>query len=121
MKDKIDEFKKVVPVAIALRKKGMKDRHWEALSKETGVEIAPEEGFCLNTVIEKGMVEHAETCEDIGEKAYKEFNIEKQLAKMKGDWEGLEFSLPQFKSTTTSYITGYDDAIQMLDEHIVTT
>lgn len=111
MKEKIDEFKKVVPVAIALRKKGMKERHWEALSKETGIEIAPEEGFTLNTVIEKGMVEHAEVCEDIGEKAYKEFNIEKSLVKMKAEWEGADFSLPQFKSTTTSYITGYEDAI----------
>lgn len=121
MKDKIDEFKKVVPVAIALRKKGMQDRHWDALSKESGIEIRPEEGFCLNTVIEKGMVEHSELCEDIGEKAYKENNIEKSLKKMKSEWEGCDFSLPQFKQTTTSYITGYEDAIQMLDEHIVTT
>jgi dynein heavy chain len=121
MKEKIDDFRKVVPVAIALRKKGMKERHWEALSKETGIEIKPEEGFCLNTVIEKGMVEHADVCEDIGEKAYKEFNIEKSLKKMKDDWEGLDFNLPQFKQTTTSYITGYDDAIQILDEHIVMT
>jgi len=95
--DEIDGFKKVVPVAIALRKKGMKDRHWEMLSKETKVEIAPCEGFNLNMVIEKGMVDFADTCEDIGEKAYKEYNIEKSLAKMKGDWIGQDFILPQFK------------------------
>lgn len=80
------------------------------LSEETKVEIGPCEGFNLNMVIEKGMVEHAEICEDVGEKAYKEYNIEKSLAKMKGDWEGQDFILPQFKNTTTSYITGYDDA-----------
>jgi dynein heavy chain len=94
IKEEIDGFKKVVPVAIALRKKGMKDRHWEMLSKETGTEIGPCEGFNLNKVIELGMVDHADTCEDIGEKAYKEFNIEKSLAKMKGDWEGQDFLLP---------------------------
>lgn len=88
MKEKIDSFKKVVPVAIALRKKGMKDRHWESLSQQTKVDIKPEEGFCLNTVIEKGMIDHADICEDIGEKAFKEFNIEKSLKKMKGEWEG---------------------------------
>lgn len=121
MKSKIDDFKKVVPVAIALRKKGMKERHWESLSKESGIEIAPDEGFNLQKVIDLGMVEHADACEDIGEKAFKEFNIEKNLIKMKGEWEGQEFQLPQFKQTTTNYITGYEDAIQMLDEHIVTT
>lgn len=67
------------------------------------------------------MIEHGDVCEDVGEKAYKEFNIEKSLVKMKADWEGLDFNLPQFKQTTTSYITGYDDAVQMLDEHIVMT
>jgi len=97
MKSKIDDFKKTVPVAIALRKKGMKERHWESLSKETGIEIAPDEGFNLQKVIDLGMVDHADTCEDIGEKAYKEFNIEKNLIKMKADWEGQDFQLPQFK------------------------
>jgi len=28
MKDKIDEFRPVVPVAVSLRKDGMYDRHW---------------------------------------------------------------------------------------------
>jgi hypothetical protein len=40
------------------------------------------------------MVEHGDVCEDIGEKAFKEFNIEKNLIKMKGEWEGQEFQLP---------------------------
>jgi dynein heavy chain len=29
--------------------------------------------------------------------------------------------LPQFKTTTTNFIAGFDDAVTMLDEHIVTT
>ena len=29
MKDKIDEFKPVVPLALSLRKQGMVDRHWD--------------------------------------------------------------------------------------------
>lgn len=29
--------------------------------------------------------------------------------------------LPQFKNTTTNFIAGFDDAMNMLDEHIVTT
>jgi hypothetical protein len=39
---------------------------------------------------------------------------------MQADWAGVNFKLPQFKTTTTSYISGFEDAIQMLDEHIVT-
>ena len=40
---------------------------------------------------------------------------------MKGEWEGLAFMLPKFKQTPTCTIAGFDDAINLLDEHIVAT
>jgi len=67
------------------------------------------------------MLNHIEVCEEVGEKAYKEFHIERSLNKMVADWKDQNFMLPQFKQTTTFYIAGFDDAITMLDEHIVTT
>jgi len=39
---------------------------------------------------------------------------------MKKEWEGLNFLTPKFKNTTTTTIGGFDDAITILDEHIVT-
>ena len=58
---------------------------------------------------------------DIGEKAGKEFNIESSLAKMKRDWENVEFTLLPFKNTGTFSVAGTDTAIAMLDEHTVLT
>ena len=40
------------------------------------------------------MVAHVAVCEEIGEKANKEYFIEKSLKKMKADWNGLVFSTP---------------------------
>jgi dynein heavy chain len=82
MKKNIDEFKPYVPLAVALRKEGMKDRHWDALSEKVKFDIRPTEGFTLTSVINAGMLTHLEVCEEIGEKAYKEFHIEKSLGKM---------------------------------------
>lgn len=65
------------------------------------------------------MLKHIEVCEEVGERAYKEFGIEKMLNKMMNDWKGQDFLLPQFKNTPTNYISGFDDAVNMLDEHIV--
>jgi len=121
IKEKCDEFKPVVPVAVALRKKGMVDRHWDEISKGVGFDIRPIEGFTLNSVIDMGMVTHTQVCEDVGEKAFKEFGIEQSLNAMQSAWEGLDFLLPMFKQTGTSYISGFEEAIQMLDEHIVNT
>ncbi len=121
MKKKIDDFKPYVPLAVALRKEGMKDRHWDQLSTKVRFDIRPVEGFTLTSVIDAGMFKHLDVCEEVGEKAFKEFHIEKQLNKMQNDWKEVAFLLPQFKNTTTFWITGFDDAMAMLDEHIVTT
>ena len=72
-------------------------------------------------MIDLGLLKHVEICEQVGEKASKEYNIEMQLNKMNADWKTIEFSLPRFKTTTTNTIAGFDDAITMLDEHIVAT
>jgi dynein heavy chain len=67
------------------------------------------------------MLKFIDVAEEVGERAYKEFHIEKSLIKMQADWKDCNFTLPQFKQTTTNFIAGFDDAMQMLDEHIVTT
>jgi len=121
MKAKVDEFKPVVPLALALRKQGMKDRHWDQVSAAVGFDIRPVEDFTLQGCVDKGLLTHTELCDEVGERAFKEYHIETSLKKMQADWVGVDFRLPQFKTTTTSYISGFEDAVQMLDEHIVTT
>lgn len=110
MKKNIDEFKPYVPLAVALRKEGMKERHWDAISEKVKFDIRPVEGFTLTSVIDAGMLKHIDVCEEFGEKAYKEYHIEKSLNKMMGDWKDCNFMLPQFKTTTTNYIAGFDEA-----------
>lgn len=77
MKKNIDEFKPFVPLAVSLRKDGMKDRHWDQISAKVGFDIRPTEEFTLTSVINAGMIKHIDICEEVGEKAYKEFHIEK--------------------------------------------
>jgi dynein heavy chain len=121
IKGEIDEFKPFVPLAVALRNEGMKERHWQAISEKVGFEVKPYEGFTFHNCIEMDLLKHSEICIDIGEKAGKEFNIEMSMAKMKRDWEGVDFRLIPFKNTGTYSVAGFDDAMAMLDEHIVLT
>jgi dynein heavy chain len=94
MKKNIDDFKPYVPLAVALRKDGMKERHWKQISEKVGFEIQPCEGFNLTSVIDSGMLKYIEVAEEVGERAYKEFHIEKSLIKMQGDWKDCNFMLP---------------------------
>lgn len=117
----MEEFKPFVPLAMALRTEGMKDRHWEGISEKVGFEVKPFEGFTFNQCLQMDLYKFSEEIVDIGEKAAKEYNIEQSLVKMKRDWETIDFNLLPFKTTGTFSVTGFDDAMAMLDEHIVLT
>ena len=121
IKDAVEEFAPWVPIVIALRTEGMQDRHWEQLSSRIGFELKPYEGFNFQKVMEMNLLDKAEDIVDIGERAGKEYNIETSMAKMKADWAGVEFTLKPFKNTGTFTVIGFDEAMVMLDEHIVLT
>jgi hypothetical protein len=40
------------------------------------------------------MLKYLDVCEEVGERAYKEFQIEKSLNKMLNDWKDCNFLLP---------------------------
>jgi len=40
---------------------------------------------------------------------------------MKADWANIELILKPFKNTGTYVVGGFDDAMMILDEHIVLT
>ena len=45
VKNELTEYQPFVPLALALRKDGMKERHWEAISKKVGFKVEPYDGF----------------------------------------------------------------------------
>lgn len=111
----MDKFKPNLPLMVALRKDGMKDRHWAEVSKLAGVEINPDdEEFTFRKILGLGLLNHVDACVEIGEKASKEFNIETMLKEMWGIWEGINFDLNPYKSNTY-IIRGYDDIQATLD------
>jgi dynein heavy chain, axonemal len=65
-----------------------------------------------------GFVKWSEDIVEIGDRAGKEYNIETSLAKMKRDWESIEFRLKPFKNSGTYTTLGFDDAQAILDEHM---
>lgn len=62
---------------------------------------------------------YVDECVEIGQKAAKEFNIENMLSQMQTIWEGINFQIIPYK--TSSIIRGYDEIQIVLDEHIINT
>jgi dynein heavy chain, axonemal len=48
VRKQLEDFRPKVPLMVALRKEGMKDRHWEQISKEVGFKVQPTgDDFCF--------------------------------------------------------------------------
>lgn len=71
VKSQIDEFRPKVPLLMSLRKKGLRDRHWDQLSKKIGMDIRPNEEFTFARALSLGMMKHVDSCIDIAEQATK--------------------------------------------------
>ena len=63
-------------------------------SKDPAYKVYPEPGFTLTNAIEKGLCNYTSVCEEVGDRASREYAIEQTLNRMKKDWSGIEFTLP---------------------------
>lgn len=119
-KKQIDEFKPKVPLLVALRSEGMQTRHWEEISKSTGKYIDPTASdFNYEWVLNHGFLENTTMCQEIGERASREFRIKQNLDEMIEKWGDLNFKTVPYKNSTTIFlIQGFDEVETVLDEHM---
>ena len=57
----VSAFVPHVPLIIALRQKGLRERHWEAISAKSGKKVQPDESWTLQTVFELKLEENPST------------------------------------------------------------
>ena len=124
IKTELEEFKPNLPLVTGLRNEGMRQRHWEQISEKSGVQVGPgmDGGFTLQRMLDSGLLNFANEVAEVGDRAGKEYGLEKTLNKMKADWEPLNFDLSEkYRKTGTYVLKGDGEAMVLLDEHIVTT
>ncbi|KAL0223335.1 hypothetical protein P9112_002725 [Eukaryota sp. TZLM1-RC] len=121
VKEEMDDFSPHVPLIVAMRSPGMRDRHWEEISEVLGFELNPDEEFTLTKFFELDIPKYAESIMKVTSKAQKEYAIERSLDQMESEWEGVTFFIKEHGSTGTYIMGGADNIIQQLDDHIVMT
>ncbi|KEG11834.1 dynein heavy chain [Trypanosoma grayi] len=99
-KAKIEDFKPMLPFVKYLRTEGLKDRHWDQISKEIGHEVRPGKTLIsLNDLKTLRVSEYEEILLRISEVAAREYQIETSLKKMKKEWEDVQLNVQAYKST----------------------
>jgi len=99
IKEMVEVFKPFVPMAVAMRTEGMKDRHWDQISAAVGFEVKPFEGFTFQNCIDMNLQKYTDEICEIGERAGKEYNIETSLIRMKSEWTQVALSTKAFRQS----------------------
>lgn len=128
IKVQVEEFKPSIPLILALRNPGMRDRHWEAINTKLGLSdpLNPEDpNFTLSKVLspDLGLLEEEKihVVVKTGETSAKEFQIEVALDKMQSEWNEVKLEVVPYKETGTSVLKGVDELQALLDEHVTMT
>ena len=98
LKQKIDTFKRTMPLIQDLRNPAMRDRHWTQLKEEIHKPFDEAgEDFTLEKIIELGLDQHSEIVGDISAAASKELAIEQALSSIAKAWEGTVLDVSPYK------------------------
>jgi len=127
----VEAFKPVVPLIMALRNQGMRDRHWEMINTKLGYATDPlldpnDPEFTLSKLLsdDVGILNNDVVSEMIvkqGEVAGKEYQIEQALDKMEHEWSDVMLDISPYKETGTYVLRGFDELQAILDEHVTMT
>ena len=104
---------------IGLINSNLKDRLWEEITKKTGINQTPHEGFTFQNILDQGIIKHLEICSEVGEKAYRESKIEEQLKGIEIKWKEIFFFLTENKSIHLSTIENSNEINKEFDTDIM--
>ncbi|XP_008412159.1 dynein heavy chain 12, axonemal [Poecilia reticulata] len=117
----IKMFKEYVPIVSVLCNPGIRQRHWDSMSKIVDHDLTPNSGTTLRKVLKQNLAPYLTEFESISAAASKEFSLEKAMQTMLQTWDGVAFSHQPYRETGVSILTALDDIQTMLDDQIVKT
>ncbi|XP_059156869.1 dynein axonemal heavy chain 2-like isoform X2 [Physella acuta] len=119
-KNKVDQFKRTMPLISDLKNKAMRPRHWKQIQVEMHRTFDPDaDDFTLEKIIEFGFDQYAEQINEISGAATKELTIEQGLANIKEIWQMREFDIGPYKDKGHYKIRTTEEIFQNLEDNQV--
>ncbi|KAK7077277.1 Dynein heavy chain 7, axonemal [Halocaridina rubra] len=118
---RIESFRENLPLVQTLGNPGLKERHWEKISEVVGYPLRADATTTLQRLIDSNLEDYLTKFETVSEAASKEHVFERNLEKMKSEWQEMELVLKPHRETDTWVLIGVEDIQFLLDDHIVKT
>ncbi|XP_021360073.1 dynein heavy chain 2, axonemal-like isoform X4 [Mizuhopecten yessoensis] len=119
-RNKVDQFKRTMPLINDLKNKAMRPRHWTQIQKDMAKEFDHNsEDFTLEKIIEYGFDQFAEQIGDISGAATKELAIEQGIAGIESTWNVTELDIGPYKDRGHFKLKSTDDVFLALEDNQV--
>lgn len=117
------EFQRHVPLVSIFCNPGLKERHWDEISKRVGYPISPDRDIPFKKLIDAESIKFVPELDEISENASREYEIERVLARMKEDIKSYQADLKPWKDSGTFILSGQfiEEVLQVLEDQVVKT
>ncbi|XP_073510575.1 dynein axonemal heavy chain 2 isoform X2 [Phyllobates terribilis] len=119
-KNRIDQFKRTLPLIVDLRNPALRERHWTQVKQE--IQRPFDQGaddFTLERIVELGLDQYVEKISEISMAATKELSIEQALENISRTWEETLLDIVPHKDKGHHRLRGTDDVFQALEDNQV--
>ncbi|KAM9820319.1 LOW QUALITY PROTEIN: dynein axonemal heavy chain 2 [Neosynchiropus ocellatus] len=116
-KNKVDHFKRLVPLLVDLKNPAMRDRHWKQICDELQYSFdQTSPAFTLEKIISLGLDKSADKISEISGAATKEVSIEQGLEGISKTWEETSLEVAPYKDGGHYHLKGSEELVQSLED-----
>ena len=120
-KDKVEDYKNLLPVILALLNQSMKTRHWDKVQELIGAPIVRDDEFTLQKILDLKAPAHGEAIGAISTEATQEQALEELLQKVTHKWADVCFQVLAYKESKDTFILGgIEEIMTALEDSMVT-
>ena len=120
-KDKVEDYKQLLPVVNALLNESMKTRHWDKVEELIGAPIVRDDEFTLQKILDMGAPAHGEAIGAVSTEATQEQALEELLYKVTSKWGDVSFQVVSYKESKDTFVLGgIEEIMTALEDSMVT-
>ena len=122
LSDKLDQFRRTMPLITDLKNPALRARHWEQLSEDVNHKLEPEsDNFTLELVMNLNLDQYQTIISALSASATQELGIENTIKKIAREWEALKLDIaPYPKSKGHFILRATDDIFEQLEGDALT-
>eukprot|EP00792_Barthelona_sp_PAP020_P009044 TRINITY_DN3265_c0_g7_i1.p1 TRINITY_DN3265_c0_g7~~TRINITY_DN3265_c0_g7_i1.p1 ORF type:complete len:3985 (+),score=1167.19 TRINITY_DN3265_c0_g7_i1:38-11956(+) len=121
LKDRVESFKKLIPLVTDFRNNALKERHYAQIEEMIGCRVPQQTDLTLGFLVEKDAPKHQVEIHKVAIAATNEQGLEDLLRKVDLSWQDLDLEIMQHKQKKGIFVIGsVDDILSQLEDSLST-